>query len=103
MTGWCGKGDSGLVRGFSIEGTSPVNIREQHTQTIDQLVDDMQIMTAAVPLHPLCCDYAAALAAAHTAPVTLCSLCLAHLDEQSLNAAADALYALGMQNRAHYQ
>jgi len=66
-------------------------------QTIDQLVDDMQIMTAAVPLHPLCCDYAAALAAAHTAPVTLRSLCLAHLDEQSLNAAADALYALGMQ------
>eukprot|EP00966_Prymnesium_polylepis_P270941 6259558-Prymnesium_polylepis.1 len=31
-------------------------------------------MTAAVPLHPLCCDYADALAAAHTAPVTLRSL-----------------------------
>eukprot|EP00966_Prymnesium_polylepis_P143740 3318457-Prymnesium_polylepis.1 len=54
-------------------------------------------MTAAVPLHPLCCGYAAALAAAHTAPGTLRSLCLAHLDEQSLNATADALYALGMQ------
>ena len=60
-------------------------------------VADIQSMCASLPLHPACVDYARALRAQGTETVRLRSLCLGHLDEHALNAAAVALASSGVE------
>ena len=63
--------------------------------TIMQLVKDLECMCTAIPLHSLCLDYARALAAASSSTGRTRSLCMGHLDEMALGAAATALREKG--------
>ena len=60
------------------------------------MVTDIQTMCTSLPLHPLCVTFADALRSAGTNTIRLHSLCLGHLDECALNAAAEALHASGV-------
>ena len=59
--------------------------------TVCLLVNDICLMRATVPLHPLCTQYASALRQANTKDSRILSLCLGHLDDQALQAAAASL------------
>ena len=63
--------------------------------TLMQLLTDINLMRPAVLLHPLCTAYAAALAADGVHQLRAISLCLGHLDDATLTAAATALRQSG--------
>ena len=68
--------------------------RDDNCPTIRQLIFDIPTLCSAIPKHPLCVDFARALTEANTTTVRLHSLCLAHLDEHTLGAAAYALTSI---------
>ena len=70
--------------------------RDDNCPTIRQLIFDIPTLCSAIPKHPLCVEFARALTEANTTTVRLHSLCLAHLDEHTLGAAAYALTAIGL-------
>ena len=78
-----------------------INIHNPHSwqhvfrgcDTISQLISDIKKMCPALSMHPLCSTFARALSQANTGTVRIASLCLGHLDQQVLDAAAYALNA----------
>ena len=66
-----------------------------HCPCLTQLVRDIDDMRMSVPQHPLCQALDAALTADGVSPLRRVSICLAHLDDQALDAASAALIAAG--------